>query len=136
MKWIKDPQYTNTYYITKKFNSYQYNALVITEETNKSVKYWFQVSSGKKRKEFEIFEDKENKSLGGIRALFWLKDAMYDFPKYFSTRRNLGDKKVYICIGWADTRRRNIYARLQKEGFQFMIDDGRKILIKKLNNEL
>lgn len=132
MEWIKDSQYTNTYYTTETFNGYQYNALVIIEETHKSIKYWFHVSSGKKRKEFEIFEDKENKSLGGLRALFWVKDAMYDFPKYFSSRRNLKNKKVYVCIGWADTRRRNIYARLQKEGFQFMIEGGRKILIKKL----
>lgn len=132
MEWTKDPLYTNTYFTTEKFNGYQYNVLVITEETDKSVKYWIHASSGKKRKEFEIFEDKENKSLGGIRALFWIKEAMFDFPEYFSKRTNLKDKRQYILIGWSDSRRRDIYKRLQKEGFQFTTVDGRKVLMKKL----
>jgi len=132
MEWIKDPKYTNTYYTTKKFNDYQYNVIIITEQTNKSIKYWIHVSSGKKRKEFEIFEDKENKSLGGIRALFWIKEAMYDFPKFYADRRNIKELNTYICIGWADSRRRNIYQRLEKEGFKFSMEDGKKILIKKL----
>jgi len=130
MEWVKDPKYTNVWYTTKKFGKYQYNVLIIPQETDKSVKYWIHVSSGKKRKEFEIFEDKENKSLGGIRALFWIKEAMYDFPKYFF--KYVGNRTEYICIGWADSRRRNIYQRLQKEGFQFMIENRNKILIKKL----
>ena len=132
MNWIKDPKYINTYYTTEKFNGYQYNVLVIVEETDKSIKYWIHASSGKKRKEFEIFEDKENKSLGGIRALFFIKEAMFDFPRYFKERRYVGNKTCYLCVGWADNRRRKIYQRLDKEGFQFMIEDGRKILMKKL----
>lgn len=132
MEWTKDPQYINTYYTTEKFNGYQYNVIVITEETDKSIKYWIHASSGKKRREFEIFEDKENKSLGGIKALFWIKDAMLDFPRYFSERRNLWGKTVYLMIGWSDSRRRNIYQRLEKEGFRFGTYEGKKILIKKL----
>lgn len=132
MQWIKDPLYTNVWITTEKFNGYQYNVIVIPYQTNKSIKYWIHVSSGKKRKEFEIFEDKDNKSLGGIRALFWIKDAMYDFPKFYAGRRSIKELNAYLMIGWADSRRRNIYQRLQKEGFQFMIDDGRKILMKKL----
>lgn len=132
MEWIKDDKYTNVWYTTKKFNGYQYNVLVIPYQTDTTIKYWIHTSSGKKRKEFEIFEDKENKSLGGIRALFFIKEAMYDFPKYFAERKNLKNITAYLCVGWADSRRRNIYQRLEKEGFQFMIDDSRKILMKKL----
>jgi len=132
MEWIKDPLYTNTYYTTEKFNGYQYNVLVITEESPKTIKYWIHASSGKKRREFEIFEDKENKSLGGVKALFWIRDAMFDFPRYFSERRNLRGKTCYLMVGWADNRRRNIYSRLIKEGFEFRSEQGRKILIKKL----
>lgn len=130
MEWIKDPLYTNTYYTTEKFNGYQYNVLVITEESHKTIKYWIHASSGKKRREFEIFEDKENKSLGGIKALYWIRDAMFDFPRCFKNR--VGNRQQYICIGWADSRRRNIYSRLIKEGFEFRSEQGRKILIKKL----
>ena len=130
MEWIKDKKYTNLYYISKQFNGFQYNAVMTLEESDKSVKYWFSISSGKKRKDFEIFEEKASKSLGGIRALFWIKEAMYDFPKYFSNR--VRGRTEYLMIGWADSRRRNIYQRLEKEGFQFMVDNGNKILMKKL----
>ena len=130
MEWIKDKAYTNVYYTSTIFNGYQYNAVMALEETDKSVKYWFSISSGKKRKEFQIFEDKENKSLGGIRALFWIKEAMYDFPLFYGYR--IRGRKQYLCVGWADNRRRNIYERLIKEGFQFRSERGNKILIKKL----
>jgi len=132
MEWVKDKNYTNVWITTKKFNGYQYNVMVIPDQTYKSIKYWIHVSSGKKRKEFEIFEDKENKSLGGIRALFWIKEAMYDFPKFYEEKRGISKLNSYLMIGWADTRRRNIYQRLGKEGFQFMMDGGNKILMKKL----
>lgn len=132
--WTKDPKYTNVWATHKVFNGFQYNVIVIPEINRKTVRYWVHVSSGKKRKEFEIFEDKENKSLGGIRALFWIKEAMYHFPKYYSEiKSSVEGKTQYICIGWADSRRRNIYQRLEKEGFQFANLDGQKILIKKLN---
>ena len=130
MEWIKDTRYTNVYYIYKQFNGFTYNAVMTLEESDKSVKYWFSISSGKKRKEFEIFEEKASKSLGGIRALFWIKEAMYDFPKYFSNI--VRGRTEYLMIGWADSRRRNIYQRLEKEGFLFMVDNGNKILMKKL----
>jgi hypothetical protein len=57
---------------------------------------------------------------------------MYDFPKFYADRRNIKELNTYICIGWADSRRRNIYQRLEKEGFRFSMEDGKKILIKKL----
>lgn len=61
MDWIKDKKYTNLYYISKQFNGFQYNAVMTLEESDKSVKYWFSISSGKKRKDFEIFEEKDTK---------------------------------------------------------------------------
>lgn len=130
MDWIKDKRYTNLYYISKQFNGFQYNAVMTLEESNKSVKYWFSISSGKKRKDFEIFEEKGNKSFGGVSALYWLKECLIDFPSFFAPK--VYGRKEYLCVGWADTRRRNIYERLQKEGFQFMLEGGRKILMKKL----
>ena len=133
MNWTKDKNYTNVWITTEKFNGYQYNVIIIPEQTDKSIKYWIQVSSGKKRKEFEIFEEKESKSLGGVRTLFWIKDAMYDFPKFYTEKIGISKLSSYICIGWSDSRRRNIYQRLQKEGFQFANYEGKKILMKKLN---
>ena len=131
MEWeLKERDYYYELYTTsKEFNGDVYVASVQVYRTLKSDKFWFHVSSGKKRKHFEVFEDKEYKSHGGMKALFWIRDAMYDFPKFYKNHYN---KKQYLVVGWADTRRRNIYSRLQKEGFQFMIDEGRKVLIKKL----
>lgn len=82
MDWIKDTRYTNLYYVSKQFNGFTYNAVMTLEETDKSVKCYFSASSGKKRKEFEIFEDKDSKSFGGIKALFWLRDCLLDFPTF------------------------------------------------------
>ena len=130
MEWIKDKRYTNLYYISKQFNGFTYNAVMTLEETDKSVKYWFSISSGKKRKDFEIFEEKDNKSFGGVSALFWLKECLLDFPTFFAPR--LYSRNQYLVIGWADSRRRNIYQRLEKEGFQFAMENNKKVLVKKL----
>lgn len=131
MEWAKDVKFKNVYITSKKFNNYQYNVLITLEDTtkSKSIKYWVSASSGKKRREFEVFEEKEVKSLGGIKALFWIKEAILDFPFFYGNPYN---KTEYICIAWADNRRRNIYERLKKEGFVFAMESGVKILRKKL----
>lgn len=130
MEWIKDTRYTNVYYISKQFNGFQYNAIMTLEETDKSVKCYFSASSGKKRKEFEIFEDKDSKSFGGIKALFWLRDCLLDFSTFFAPK--LYGRNLYLCVAWSDNRRRNIYQRLEKEGFIFMREYRSKILMKKI----
>lgn len=130
MEWTKDKRYTNLFYTSKMFNGFQYNAIITIEETDKCLKYWLSVSSGKKLREFEIFEEKDTKSLGGIKALFWIKEAMYDFPEFYKNWVN--GRKEYFCIGWADKRRRDIYERLIKEGFTFQMEYGQKVLRKKL----
>jgi hypothetical protein len=131
MNWEKDERYKNVYTTSKIFDTYQYNVIISLEDEtmSKSIKYWVSASSGKKRKEFTIFEEKEAKSLGGIKALFWIKEAILDFPSFY---KNPYNKVEYICIAWADSRRRDIYERLKKEGFVFAMESGVKILRKKL----
>jgi hypothetical protein len=70
--------------------------------------------------------------LGGLRALLYIKEAMYDFPTYYKNRVNTSNFKEYLMIGWSDSRRRDIYKRLEKEGFQFGTYEGKKVLMKKL----
>ena len=137
MEWNKLEKYQDCFYTSKEFNGYTYNVVISVEKSDKSIKYFVAVSSGKKRKEFDIFEEKLNKSFGGIRALFWIREAVYDFP-FFHTNSPYGrglvqGKNCYLCVGWADSRRKKIYQRyLEKDGFVLMRDNNYNILMKKL----
>lgn len=133
MDWVKYTEQKDTYYTTEIFNGFTYKVFIYVENNwFKSIKYWVGATSGKKRKDLEIFEDKSNKSLGSIKGLLWIKKAMYDFPKFYAEKFDLEEENRYICIQWSDSRRREIYGRLIKEGFQFMQISGEKILMKKL----
>lgn len=129
MEWIKNKDYHDTYYTEKYFNGYRYVVTIWFEVNSSTTRFWVMVSSGKKRKELSIFEDKEFKSLGGIKALLWVKGAVLSFPSFYEARFKDCNKKV-ICIRWADSRRRDIYTRLKRDGFYFMHIDGEKTLIK------
>lgn len=37
-------------------------------------------------------------------------------------------------ISWSDSRRRDIYKRLEKDGFRFTLDEGKKVLMKRIVN--
>ncbi len=131
MEWkLKDKgQNYKVYTASKDFNGDLYVVTVYVDKSLKSDKFWIGVSSGKKRKHREVFEEKEYKSKGGIKALMWIKDCIFDFPVWY---RNDYNKKQYICIHWSDSRRRDIYKRLENYGFTFSFDGGEKILMKKL----
>ena len=134
MEWNKLEKYQDCFYTSKEFNGYTYNVVISVEKSDKSIKYYVAVSSGKKCKEFDIFEEKLNKSFGGVRALFWIREAIYNFPIFYSSRISSEDKRnKYICIGWSDSRRKKIYKRyLEKDGFILMRDNNYNILMKKL----
>ena len=134
MNWTKSDKYQDCFYTSKEFNGFTYNVVISVEKTDKSIKYYVAVSSGKKRKEFDIFEEKLNKSFGGIKALFFVRDAIFDFPIFYSSRISSKDKRnKYLCIGFSDSRRKKIYQRyLEKDGFILMRDNNYNILMKKL----
>lgn len=134
-EWIREnpEEYENAYSIYRKFGSTYYKLSVIVYDYNKSIRYWIALSSGKKRRDFDIYEDKELKSDGGIKALMWVKEMIFSFPEYFKQNKIKSNKSEYICIKWADSRRRDIYSHLLKRyGFYFMQDGGEKLLIKKI----
>ncbi len=131
MEWERDTRYEGYYYFKKEtFNDFVYYLEAYVEYTFKKETYWFALSSGKKRKELDIYIEKERKSKGGLQALIWAKKEILDFPEFIG---NPFRKSRYIAIRWADNRRRDIYARtLLKEGFQFQIIEREKVLIKKI----
>lgn len=79
--------------------------------TDNSVIY-VTLSSGKKRKHRSVFEEKIEKSDGGIKALLWAVSAMLTFQEESPYGRY---KDIIICP--SDSRRRRIYKRLFKYGF-------------------
>ena len=133
MNWIASIEDYELYYTKSiEINGTTYKIRIWVEQL-KTNKFWIGVSSGKKRKELDIFEDKPNKSTGGMKALIWIKNEVLGFPEYFKTlRHTYKGKRQYICIVWADSRRRNIYQRLEKDGFKFQIIDKEKVLIKEV----
>ncbi|MFT6125746.1 MAG: hypothetical protein ACJAVA_000187 [Flavobacteriaceae bacterium] len=135
MDWYKDIDCNNTFLCHRYFGKYKYLVEIWVEETTNSLRFWAAVSSGKKRKELMVFEDKSTKSLGGIKALLWVKNAILNFPEYYDENYYCEGFKVYICIRWSDNKRRDIYSRLEKEGFYFMPIDNNKTLIKEVNYE-
>ena len=132
MDWYKDAERNDTFLCHRYFGKYKYLVEIWVEETTNSLRFWVAVSSGKKRKELDIFEDKDTKSLGGIRALIWVKNAFLSFPEFYNENYHCDGFKVYICIRWSDNKRRDIYSRLEKEGFYFMPIDNNKTLIKEV----
>ena len=132
MTWIKDEEYENLFYKTKEFNGFKYYLGITVDNTYKSTKFFVQLSSGKKRKELEIFEEKENKSGGGFQALLWAKEEMLNFCYFFKEKYYMKEK-AYLCVSWADNRRKKIYARtLLREGFYYGVIEGSEHLIKRI----
>lgn len=128
-EWHKIDQWE--YQTFEIFNGYTYCLNIVVEENWKSLKYWVALSSGKKRKDLSVFIPKDSKSGGGIRALIWAKNKMMEFPEFYENKYYKPENS-YICIYWADSRRRNIYQRLERGGFKFFTEHGVKILRKKL----
>lgn len=132
-EWHRSKVTRDIYYCERTFNGCTYRVTIYVENWIKSVKFHCGASSGRKRKDLEVFLEKDNKSTGGIRALLWIRDKIFEFPNvYAQWDKASKNKNRYILIGWSDNRRRNIYERLKKDGFYFAYDDGKKHLIKKL----
>lgn len=91
--------------ISKVFNGDTYTAIITVFFTFKAEKFWVSSSSGNKRKHKDIFEDKDYKSKGGIKALIWIRDVMLNFSEFYG---NKFKKKQYIIVSWSDSRRRDI----------------------------
>lgn len=131
MTWTKDKD--GGFFTQKDFNGITYRLGVYPYTFSKSVYLYISLSSGKKRKVLETYMPRDYKTGNGIKPLLWAKEVLLTlnhdiFIKYNSDKK----KKRYICIQWADNRRRNIYSRLIKNGFQFRMIHGEKVLLKKL----
>lgn len=119
MNWIKDPRYKNVYYKKKQFGSVTYYAEVIKEDD----KAFFAISSGKKRRFLNVFEEKEEKNFEGLAPLLWAKSQIYTIKDIFSSN-------FTVIIGWSDTRRQKIYTRFLPD-FKITFFEKQKVLMKK-----
>jgi len=131
LEWEYDRE-SDTFSTYKYFGKYKYGVYIFPDCFSKSIHFRVGATSGKKRSELEVFEDKPNKSLGGIKALFWIKDAVLSFPEYYVKRHNVKGTKLYITIQWEDSRRKKIYSRLLRYGFRFQTVVGEEVLTKRI----
>lgn len=134
MDWniIKEEGFEDYYRKETIFNDITYRLEIYAWENSKSIYLFVGLSSGKKRKLLKVFQEKSNKSIGnGVSPLLWARDNIFSFPKYYCGFKHTNNKPIYIAISWSDSKRRNIYSRLIKYGFQFMKINNKKCLVKK-----
>ena len=83
------------------------------------------LSSGKKRRELRVFEEKESISFNGIKVLLKILNIInVEFPKFYNS-------DVSIAVFWADTKRRRVYKRLENYGWRLSRVDGNLCYLKK-----
>jgi len=133
MDWIEDKRYRDVYYKIKKFNTTTYRIEAIIQPNTKTLKTYFAVSSGKKRKSFTNFEADTLIRDGGMQALLWIKNEILNFYSFCNKVYRCEEfEKCFLYIAWSDTRRKRVYGRLVKEGFQFRKDFNENYLVKEI----
>lgn len=75
------------------------------------------LSSGKKRRELRVFEEKESISFNGIKVLLKILNIInVEFPKFYG--------ECSLIAFWADSKRRRVYERLENYGWKLCRIDG------------
>ena len=83
------------------------------------------LSSGKKRRELKIFEEKKSKSFNGIEVLIKILNIVnIEFPKFYNS-------DLTLVVFWADTKRRRVYKRLENYGWRLSRVEGNLCYLKK-----
>lgn len=87
--------------------------------------YSVMLSSGKKRKELKIFEEKKNISFNGYEVLTKVFNIVNtEFPKFYNSN-------LTLVVFWADTKRRRVYKRLENYGWRLSRVEGNLCYLKK-----
>lgn len=75
------------------------------------------LSSGRKRRELRVFEEKESISFNGIKVLLKILNIIdVEFPKFYG--------ECSLNVFWADSKRRRVYKRLENYGWKLCRIDG------------
>ncbi|AFF28212.1 gp214 [Sphingomonas phage PAU] len=133
--WVRDESldtydgYYHAYIVTRKFGNVKARLGI---NLDPYMNCYVSLSSGRKRKQLSIYEDKPEKNSCGIEILIWTKEAMLDFPIWFNDRHI--NKLNSMLVTGSDTRRFKIYKRyLIPHGFYTQKQhDGGIYLFKKL----
>lgn len=75
----------------------------------------------------------------GLEGLLWAKKQIIEFQKFILEKfpkERYPNEKVYISVGWADNRRRDVYERSLKQlGFDYQYVFGQKKLRKEITKD-
>ena len=87
--------------------------------------YSVMLSSGKKRKELKILEEKKNISFNGYEVLTKVFNIVNtEFPKFYNSN-------LTLVVFWADTKRRRVYKMLENYGWRLSRVEGNLCYLKK-----
>ena len=102
----------------------------IEVDRRKPMYYNVWLSIEHKRKNIENTEGKIT-GKDGVKSLLWAKKRLIEFEDI--VKEDYKDKEIYICIGWYDNKRRNVYERgLKNLGYEYKVIFNKKYLIKKI----
>ncbi len=138
MEWERyerdDLSFNGYYHIFRKEALFGKIKFRILASVNPDLDVFIGVSSGRKRKQLEIFEDKGEKNIGcGIEVLKWIKQSVLEFPEWHANNHSYPLRSLQIQA--SDKRRWEIYKRsLVREGFYTQKTRDGYCLYKKLNN--
>jgi len=117
LDWEIDRDWMDCYFKIIKVNSTFYKMEVQASVEKKSISLNIALSSGKKRQHFDNFYDQDSvKRDGGIKALLICKNQIFKFCNEYANKSH--HKVIYIDIGWIESKKRDIYMRLEREGFR------------------
>lgn len=126
LRFYDEDENSDVYFKRTKLSNGQL-AEILFEETYRRGKYAdynvvFVIGSKRKKLNCTMMEHTTTGKVG-LEGLLWAKQQIIEFEKFILELypfEKFPNEKVYISVGWADNRRRNVYERgLKKLGYNY-----------------
>lgn len=112
--------------ITRKFNNFFYRVLLQESECRRTIFLNVAITSGRKRKDLDNYEEVVGIPSGGIKALVWCFNCIEEFVEMSRSRfYEYKGKDLLVTVKWIDSQRRRVYSRLERYGYSLQrLGDG------------